>query len=268
MVHVEIQELKVDETSILRSVVDDQQQEISNLKAEVKNLNDALQQKSTILQQTGSNLEAVTTKVTQLQTINTTMQTIRTELDTLKATVNQNQTSINSLPQQYVSNATLNGVNVRMTTLDTSMQSLTQKQQEITGLKQDLQNLGILLARGKPWTLSITNPFTGLANTYASLVDSDHATTGAGADTGGNLLASFGTPVLVSGVSVSPLTPHGVALINGKILQYSYDNFNWSTAITFQNINATPTKVALPNPMMAKYWRVNGPFVTATLIFE
>lgn len=116
-------------------------------------------------------------------------------------------------------------------------------------------------------------------NTYESLVDDNHSSTGAATSCQQDpfIQAEFEEDVLVRSVTVSGANKMNGTWsskdINGAALQYRKGETTWKTVLTFKEVkNGEPTKFTLETPRSSRNWRIwkNGFcfLATGTLIFE
>jgi len=157
------------------------------------------------------------------------------------------------------------------------LEQVQQQKAEIVKLREDMiHNMNVSAAR-KKWKLTMSSKFFSVVNTYESLTDDDHCTTGVATENRGKewIQATFEFPVLVASITVSGFKGAMFAwradYCEGKTLQYSHDDVNWIDSLTIGAVGqGKPTKITLPSPVIARFWRIfgNGYCATATLIFE
>lgn len=129
-------------------------------------------------------------------------------------------------------------------------------------------------AAGVAYVASQSNDFSSsYVGTYANLTDGSK-TTGAACGGGDGLWiqATFPQAVQVASVTVhAPQfsgVPGSASLINGRKLQYSANDADWTDVLTIDGVpNEQAKTFTFGAPITARYWRVLGAYYTATAEF-
>jgi len=116
---------------------------------------------------------------------------------------------------------------------------------------------GAINATNQVWQLTMSSKNSSFQNTFDSLNDNT-LLTGAATNSEPNafIQASFSEHVLVTNLNLALINNWPSESLNDCYLQYSFDNINWNHLSVIQEVKPTLTKVDLPQPIIARYWRL------------